>query len=341
MIVFSWDDLKRLFTAKRRKIIRAGIICGLLALFISLLTPLHYEAIATFKQSSSRTDKSFDLKNLIQTFSSGSSEGNAIAIFLSDTVLEKVVQNVGLQAHLKKETHFERIKKNVLAELRILKQPQDASYFSSIIYTEETPLSLHLHRVSDTEFEIWDERKQLLEHGTIGKPLRTEQFQLTIKQMPPLDNTPFILEPLASATAALRKKITLKTAREDKNLLLIKCRDTQRRRSAEIANSLMEMYEKYLIEENQLIIGSQLSYLKVRQDELSVTLDQDIEAHATTLKQNLLSEGFLGIKDEMDFILEPLQTHQLRLDEIELELKQIDHRLQNPSLLLFKDILSF
>lgn len=326
MIVFSWDDLKRLFIAKRKKIICCGFFCSLLTLLATLLFPLQYEARATFKQSSSRTDKSFDLKNLIQTFSTGDAEGSAIAILLSDTVLEKVVQKLNLQVHIKSESPS--IRRNILAELRFLKDTKAPSYFTFVNYKGETPIALHLRPLSATQFELLDSNKQFLKQGVIGELLSIDNFQLLLKKMPTAKELTFTLQPISSAIDCLRKKITIKTAREDKNLLLIKCRDTHRKRSAKIANTLMDMYENYLIEENKIIMGAQLSYLKTRQDELSVKLDQDIRNHAETLKSNLAREGFLGIKDEMEFVLEPLQSHQQRLDAIDLELRQINQHLE-------------
>ena len=62
MIIFSWNDLKRLLLSKQRKIVRFGLLCALLAFLIILCSPLQYEAKATFKQAPASSSKNLDLK---------------------------------------------------------------------------------------------------------------------------------------------------------------------------------------------------------------------------------------------------------------------------------------
>src|SRR4051812_24329 len=104
MIIFTWDDLKRLFLSKQKKILRWSIVCSLCALLIMLFSPPQYEAWATFRQSNSSGDQSVDLKNLIRTFSSERSEGSSSTLMLSNIVLGKTIEILGLQAELKTES---------------------------------------------------------------------------------------------------------------------------------------------------------------------------------------------------------------------------------------------
>lgn len=324
MIVFTWKDLERVILAKRNKLIRWSLCCAALFFFIRLSLPLHYEARATFKQSSIRMDQSLDVKNLFRAFSSGATEGSPSTLMLSDTVLEKVIGKLGLQAHLN-SSWIHSLRANLCAELRIKQKEIPLPRFSDLTYLGEEPLSLTLRKLSETDYVISDSKKEVLAQGTLGEPLWTPDFQLTVNVLP--SSITLVLKPLQEITASLRKTLSIKSTREDKNLFLMKCRDINRFRSADIVNTLSAMYETYLIEENQLMIGAQLAYLKKRQDELSGKLDQEIAAHAQVLKKNLKSEGTLGIKDEIEFLLEPLQKHQLHLDEVELELHQMNHRL--------------
>lgn len=335
MMIFTGDDLKRLFLSKRRKIVRWGIRCAVLALLTLLFSPPQYKAWATFKQSHSRGNSSFDLKNLIRTISSGVSEGSSSTLMLSNTVLGKTAEALGLQIELKtgseRNRWLEYLRNNLLAEIGIHRKDLDHPRFSSVIYQGEIPLSLNIKRLSEYEYELYDQNQLFFKKGRIKEPLVGDQFQLTVDHFPSsiplLKELTLIVHPLLTTTHQLRQKISIKSTREDKDLLRIQCEDPQRQRSAEIVNTLMEMYERYLIEENKMIIGAQLSYLRQRQDELGAKLDQDIQEHAQALKANLQSEGFLGIKDELQFVLEPLQAHQSRLNEIDIELGQIEQRL--------------
>ncbi len=337
-MIFSWDDLKRLLKQKQSQIVRWSALLAAITFLISISTPPQFEAWATFKQSSSRTDQSIDLKNLIRTFSSGTAEGNSSTFMLSDTVLGKVVQQLGLQIKLSKESGWKSllqpIFKNALIALKVGNIEEELPRFSSVIYKGEKGLTLKLRRLSDTDYILFDAKNSRLAQGTIGQPLISDTFQFTLEYFPsslPKEIT-LTLSPLQAASSLLRQKMTIKPTREDRTLLMIKCRDPHRQLCAEIVNTLMSMYERYLLEENQLIIGAQLSYLKQRQEELSTKFDQDIQDHAKLLKQNLQSQGFLGIKDEMEFILGSLQTHQVRLDEVELNLRQIEYHLEKTTL---------
>jgi hypothetical protein len=246
---------------------------------------------------------------------------------LSDAVLEKTIEEIGLQVNVRRGKRFNSILKNVLAEAGKLTEDPKLARFSSVKYQGEKPLSLIIKKVSDTEYHLYDDRRQLMRAGTFGQALVCDTFQFTLSDLPFEDEAALTLSPIQSVASTLRKKLTIKPSREDKNLILIKCLDTDRVRSALIVNTLMAMYEKYLVDENKIIIGAQLSYLNQRQDELSAKLDHDIECHAEALKRNLHTQGFMGIKDEMEFIFEPLQSYQTRLNEVELELRQIDQRL--------------
>lgn len=330
-LIFTWDDLKRILKLKQHMIIRLSVLCSAIVFLYLLISPLQYEARATFKQSTTRGDQGFDIKNLLRTFSSGGAEGTASTLMLSDTVLGKTIEEMGLQAVVKRESPFKSIAKNILAEIGVLSREIELVRFSSVTFSSEKPLTLFIKKVSETDYALYDVQHQLLTTGVFGKPLVRDEFQLTLHQLP-MDETTLTLQPLQPVIQSLRANLTIKPAREDKNLLLIQCVDGDRKRSAEIVNTLMAMYEKYLIGENKIIIGAQLTYLNQRQDELSAKLDADIQDHAQLLKDNLQNEGFLGIKDEMSFILEPLQTHQLRLDEVDLELRQIEHRLAKADL---------
>ncbi len=329
-LIFTWNDLKRIVQSKQKIIVRLSILCALITFLYLLKAPLQYEAWATFKQSPSRGDQGFDIKNLIRSFSSGGSEGTSTTLMLSDTVLEKTAQKLGLQAELKNSRRgglFRSVAKNILAEIGILTEDAEIARFSSVAYQGEKPLKMTLKRISESEFYLFDDRKRFLTKGAVGEPVAYGEFQLTLNNLPIKDEAILLLHPIQPITHNLRKKLTIKPTREDKNLLLIKCLDQNRARSAEIVNTLMAMYEKYLVDENKIIIGAQLSYLNQRQDELSARLDQDIQDHAKALQSNLQTQGFLGIKDEMEYVLEPLQKHKTRLDEIQLELRQVDQHI--------------
>lgn len=335
-LIFTWDDIKQILWSKRRVILRWTTLATVATFFYFLFAPLEYEAWATFKRSPSRGEQTLDLNNLIRSFSPSGSEGSSIAIMLSDAVLEKTAEKLGLQVEFTSGSRWGSIAreayKNLLAECGIKVQDTERPYFSSVVFPGEKVVSLRLKKVSDSEYHLFDKQGQFLAHGVLGRPLVCPDFQLTVDRLPSTEQAKVLLHPIQTTTAALRKKLTIKQAREDKNLLLIRCRDSDRRWCATLVNTLMSMYEKYLIEENKLVVGAQLSYLSQRQDELSAKLDHDIQDHAKMLQKNLQTQGFLGIKDEMEYVLDSLQQHKLRSDEIQLELRQMQELLNRVAL---------
>ncbi len=324
-LIFTWDDIKQILRTRRKIIVGCSFLFALVTFMSLIFLPLQYEARATFKQSASKVDQTFDLKNLIRTFSSGGSEGTATTLMLSDTVLEKTIEALGLQIETQKDSLWKNLFNNCLAEIG--KRPQDrtTTTFSDVHFTSEKPLNLTIKKTSETDFIVSSGESVM--QGKLGESILFSDVQFTVNQLNSHDPLTVTVHPLQSLTPKLRQQITIKPAREDKNLLVIKCRDPDRRRSAQIVNTLMQMYEHYLIEENQLIINAQLAYLNQRQDELSEKLTGEIRSHAELLKKNIQSQGYLGIKDEMEMAFEPLQTYQTRLSAIELELSQIGHRL--------------
>ncbi len=332
-LIFTWDDIKQILKSRQKQIVQLSVLCGVMTFCYFVTTPLFYEARATFKQSSGRNEQGFDLKNILQSFSSNSSEGISSSLMLSDTVLEKTVRKMGLQVEIEQEDRFfDTLFRNLLAELRYIPKDRQELRFSDVTFTSEKPYKMALKKEADNRFSLYDDKKQQLANGIVGEPVKHPLFQLTLHTLPLKEEVSFILQPVQPVINTLRKKLTIKASREDKNLLIIKYIDSNRPRSAEVVNTLMAMYEKYLIEENRLIIGSQISYLNERQNELSAKFDRDIQDHAIALQDNLKSQGFLGIKEEMEFVLEPLQLHKTRLNGVEIELNQIEQRIAKTDL---------
>lgn len=329
-LIFSWTDLRRMIRAKQRVILQTSLLCSVVTLAYFAVTPLRYEARATFKQATPRNDQGVDLKNLIRTFSSGRVEGTSTTIMLSDTVLEKAIEELGLQAKVHEgQSLFGTICKNIVAEFGYSVSDTRYARFAHVSFAGEKPLRLVMKKNTEEEWTLHDSKGEFLSSITLGEPATLPGFQLTLLSLPDRNEVHVTLHPIQSITRELRENLTIKPSREDKNLLLLKYVDQDRKRSAEVANTLMAMYEKYLVEENKIIIGAQLSYLNKRQDELGAKFDHDIEAHAAALQKNLQNEGLLGTKDEIDFVLEPLQAHKTRLNAVELELRHIDQRLAN------------
>jgi len=333
-IFISWDDLKQVYQKKKRKIKQAAFIGGLLSFAYFFFTPPSFQATATFKQSSSRAESGFDLKNLVRTFSASASDVATTPLMLSRAVLTKTVEELGLQAVVEQRgllsKKFLACRDNLLAELkRGLKEPDDFQ-FKNVRYPGENPLHLSLRFSSLDAFEVLD-GSRLLASGLLHEEIECDDVGFTLVQIPAAlkINTvyPLSILPRSAVIQDVKKRTNVKPLREDKNILAINFSDTHPRRAAAFVNTLMEKYEEFQVEENKTVLGAQLHYLDQRQDELNKKLDADIKDHVVMLKRSLVDQGFMGIEQEMDSILEPLQIYRTRLNEIEVETAGLEKRL--------------
>lgn len=333
-IFISWDDLKRVYQKKKRKIKWAAFIGGILSFSYFFFTPPSFQTTATFKQSSSRAESAFDLKNLVRTFSAATSEVSTTPLMLSRKVLTKTVEDLGLQAVVAQQGFLSKklqaCRDNFLAEFKRELKDRDDFHFKNVRYLGEKPRQFFLRFSSSDAFEVLD-GNHILASGLLEDKIECDEVHFTLTQTPAnlKINTlyPLSILPRSVVINDVKKRIIVKPLREDKNILAINFSDTHPRRAAAFVNTLMEKYEEFQIEENKTVLGAQLKYLDQRQDELNAKLDADIKDHVVMLKKSLVDQGFMGIEQEMDSILEPLQIYRTRLNEIEVETAGLEKRL--------------
>lgn len=341
-LYITGDDLKRVYQKKRRKIWRAAILGAFLALGYFLFKPVSYQSTATFKQSSSRGESSFDLKKLVRTFSGMSSETATIPLMLSRAVLTKTVEELGLQAVIQEDGWFFQkliaCRDNLLTELKRQPIKPETFQFQHVHYAGEKPQNFFICFSSPVHFELFDSQKKKLSEGSVHEPIEALGVTFTLAQTPSHIKIgklhPLSISPLRALIDDVKGRVRIKPLREDKNILIINFLDGHPQRSALFVNTLIRKYEEFLIEENKTVIGSQLDYLDQRRNELNAKLDLDIQDHVAILKQSLLKQGFLGIQEEMESILQPLQLYKSRLSEIEIEMAGLLQRISQTPLTL-------
>jgi len=339
-LFISAEDLQRLYQKKKRKIWKFSTLGTLLLLAYFLFSPPAYLAVATFKQSSSRNEAATDLKKFVRTFAGTGSEISTIPLMLSRTVLAKTVEELGLQATVNEHGFLAKklmaCKSNLFAEIGKQPKSEEDFKFKHVHYDGEKPRSYFLRFTSPENFELLDKSQEKLAGGSVNCPFQTQDIVFTLTKTPKSLETgklyPLSISSLRSVVAHVKNQTRIKPLREDKNILMIHFSDPNRERSAQFVNTLISNYESFLIDENKTVIGCQLKYLDQRQNELNSKLDRDIQDHVKVLKQSLLSQGYLGIEEEIASILSPLQTYQSRLNEIEIEMAGLERRISPPDL---------
>lgn len=334
-IYISWDDLKRVYQKKKRKITCIALAGALVSFSYFFFKPPTFQASATFKQAASRAESGFDLKKLARTLSGSPSEASTTPLMLSRTVLAKTVEELGLQAVVEQRgfltKKFLACRDNLLAEFHRDLPLQEEFQFKNVSYPGEKPRQFFLRFSSPDAFELLDPHHEKLSSGLLHQKVACEELTFILTQTPANLKIgtlyPLSILPRNSVIQEVKSRVSVKPLKEDKNILAISFRDAHRQKAAAFVNTLMKKYEEFLIEENKTVLGAQLKYLDQRQNELNTKLDADIKDHVAMLKKSLVDQGFMGVEQEMDSILEPLQIYRTRLNEIEVETAGLEQRL--------------
>jgi hypothetical protein len=327
------DDLKKIYRKEKRKIAWVFICGSVLLGFYFLLKPPLYEAVATFKQSSIRHE-SGDLKNLLRSFSGSSSEISIVPLMLSRTVLTNTMEELGLQAVVNERGTFGQralnLQSNLSTEAKLKPSEQQAFTFKNVKYEGEAARHFFLRFLSPDSYELLDNRKEKLLTAALNESVSYQNLSFTLAQTASRLQIgklyPLTIVPKAAVLGQVKNRITIKPLREDKNILCIHFQDVDPVRAAAFINTMISKYEEFLVAENKTIIGAQLKYLDQRKGELHATLDSDIQEHVSLLKKSLLDQGFMGVEEEINILLEPIQNYKARLNEIEIELAGLQKR---------------
>lgn len=312
-IFISFDDFKRLYRRKKRKITLFIALVAVCAFCYFITRPKVYEASATFQQSASRSEQGFDLRTFMRSFAGAVPESSTTPVMLSRSVLSKTIEALGMQA-----------------------QQSDGLKFKDVRYLGEKPSRFFVKLNEKKQIKIFDSHHRFVTDGEIGSPMISHSFQLTLTKVPRNFSVEksyvLTLLPRRPIINDVKARIKIRPVREEKNILSIKFTDCNRHFAAAFVNTLMSQYEAFLIEENKTIIDSQLKYLDRRQNELHQNLEAHYQQHALLLKKNLHEKGFMGIQDELSFITQPLKDYQEKLDEIGIELASLEKRIAETTL---------
>lgn len=344
------------------KIILKGrklIVCG--ALFFSLLTLTYaasksvlYQGIGTYREKGiAGAGVGRSSTSLLSSFFGGSfsevNDSETVSVMKSRRLMSKVVEQEHLQAQIipynsKKgyvrtriETYLNNIKKNFLVEYAyfmdkrkpIISDDRVPIYPENVIFYHETPLFLLVKFVDDDIFQIKDMEANIdYGMGRLNVPFVGNEFQLTILayQKEGLVSKEFvvILWPLENVAESLSKLVTIEVDKEDKSLIKLKYKNTDRFLSSYIINSIMDRFQDYLKLEHHRLTNEQLSYLQKRQKESNLNLRQVMEEYAAKLSSELSSVGFANSQKAMEFLAANQHTYRQKQLLIEQEIKRYE-----------------
>lgn len=340
-VLVSLSDFWQTCKFAKRKILKGALCFALLAVIVRLGMPVEYMATSSFREKGRGQSGIGDsaLSALLIANATNNNHGEAIALMKSHTLLERLVRKLGLQASLvKKEARYPRlaaIRDNLRVEYAlfnrrvgpILPDLQMEIAAQSIIYTGEIPISLRLRFISEESYQVSAPHQGMLGVGKLGSIFSTKDagFSIIRKSVQPLTGLEYVitLQPMSMVTKGIMAKLQIEADRDDRTLLVMKYSDPQRQRAAEILNVLMFVYQEYLRDEQERVLGEQMDYLKTRHDEVRDKLQQMMDNHAIALSLDVASTGCIDVKQAMEFLTVTQQQYTRELFAIDLELKRL------------------
>ena len=327
--IFTLSDVKRLFQRKKRSILRAALIGGLLAFGLLLLKPHKYKIEATFKEGIEKGGGGEYSLNGLLGGGALASQPQAVAVMKSIQVMKPVVEKLGLNAHIpnrggKISKLYRRIRDNCRAEMRKPLFDADSFGFRNVSCEEEMEFSLFIRFDTRNSFSVLSGDKKILAVGTLGQEVNLPETAFTIVKTPKnlLLNRYYPLRISSSIPIAdaLRSEIQIASDKTNKSIYNLILFHRDRRLGVQIVNELMSEYQVYLKRDHDQVATEQLAYLETKQEQIFQKISGLFQDHSEVLKRNLKETGYFEVKDESLGILTPLHQMKNKMLAIDVEL---------------------
>ncbi len=334
----SFSDLRRLYQRVKLQMRKVAWTATVLVTGFLLFQGAKFTTQASFKLGKGKLEQRLPFANLAQTMDLILPEGDSSVslVLLSRDVLGRTIQQLGLQAtiatnpiaFIKKPLHV------LFSEFHMPLQETSSFEFQSISSSCDQEKSFYLHALSPNTYEILSLKKESLALGKLHEPISFDAVHLTITKFPtdvsPEKRYPLAIHPLENVVKAFKPLLSIKPAKEDPNVLLLKFTHPDKALGSLFLNTLMQSYQEVLKEENQHMADVQMAYLAKKHKELSAQFDQEMEEHVSYLKKNLGEQGFISLSQEIEILTAPKENYLSKLFDVEFELAHFD----NPSLTL-------
>jgi tyrosine-protein kinase Etk/Wzc len=311
-----------------------------LAIVYRLTSPVEFQATATFREKGKAASGSSGITALLLNNAGGGDYSESMTAMSSQTLLEQIAQNLGLQAPLSRDEAqyplLRAIRDNIKVEWALwqrrpgplLAEQQLPITVQNVVYNGELPLQLKLRFITEDTYQVSSSKVRLLGTGRLGTIFSTKEagFNIIRKTLQPLLGQEFLinLQPMATVVKSIAAKLKIKTDVDDRGLLNLSFDSTNRHLAADVLNSLMFRYQDYLKEEQTRLLNEQVDYLQTRHEQIRDHLIGMMEEHAASLSKDVMATGYIDVGRTMDFLSNTLQQYTQKLLTIDLELKRLD-----------------
>lgn len=346
-LLVTFADLVRICRRQRNKIILTTVIFALLGLWYTLSKPVVYTAEATFRdKGKAQANLGKSLSEMFLGGASNGQESEAISLLKSRQLKDKLVRKLNLQADLEEYGNNRASKwKNAWKNLKV-----QYAYFKGratpifenkpplvtcqlIRYEGEIPLNFDVEFQSDESYLIKSSKGKMVGEGRLEVPFVASNFTMTLacsgKEAIAGRKFHLTLIPLVMMSNNLKKSIKIDTDKNDKALLTMTYKHSDRFKASAFLNELMNVYQDFMQEEHDRHADLQLAYLKKRQTETLQDYALFMQDYADEISEDLQNTGLFDVEKEMAFLLETQRRYQQKINQIDLARNRLETVLVN------------
>jgi|GEM_PF-2432363 len=348
------SDIVDILRRGKKKIFVVATLCAALAAFFALTRPVVYQSEATFRE---RENQDAGVGgSLFEMFSRGPGKNlsHATSTMKSRHLASRVVKELDLQGCVvPKGRSFRRlrtIKGNLVTALSHFRHrtvPVFPDYTSplrccDVSYDGEVSQMAEVLFSSDTHYIVYDAAGNRVGKGALDEPFSCGSFTFTLKKTPlkqKIVSKRFVvgISPMDRAAMGLSAGLDINPDEDDKNVLNISYKHSERRMSALVVNTVMEQYRVCLQEESGRATSQQLEYLKKRKEEMGSFVRNLMAEHAKACSVDVSNTGFIDTEKQLEFLTRSQGECRARLMAIDLELKRLQ-RLSDGGQCVYYDV---
>ncbi|MEI6243076.1 MAG: hypothetical protein WCP39_06705, partial [Chlamydiota bacterium] len=335
-ILFCLSDIKRSFWHAKSVLWKIALGFGCFGLFFALNEDVRYPAEAVFKESGN-SERASSVKEMLLGGGASAAGLSTITVMKSRKVLKPVIQKLGLQVSVQEETNlhknFRRIQEGFLIEFGKPIKEKKFFHFSSVVYEGDKGKSLFLRFLHPDEFEVLNEKKEIVAQGKLHQSVSFLDVTLTLEEIPKNIRIgrlyPMSIAFWVSAADGLGKRLNISTLKSGPNFFTLQLLDREPQVACCILNSVMESYQEYLKKENERIALQQLTYLEKRKKDFQDRFGETLGEQVAYIGQNLGTKGYFGLEDEVANFAQLYQKHEEQILLIDLEMERIKRGEKN------------
>ncbi len=297
--IISVANVKRLYISMRRRLFKWAL-GGAFSFYLLFGTRDRlYKAEGSFKAEIEKQASETFFKELIVGITT-SPHIPMTPILKSSCVLKPLIEKLGLQ--IKGQADFA---------------------FTDVYFEGEKKGRFYLQFINEKEFTVYNEEKK----GLVNCPYQLKGMEFTLIKAPSKIKLGrwyrFEIVHWKKLMKKLKKRIKIKTDKENKSILFISALHKNRYTAAQIVNGLMCEYQAYLKKEYDGVARAQLKLLEERQESLLAKMEYLFDQHATYLSANLKKGGFSGLDQETESVAPLYRAMRGRSLAIDVELNRL------------------